>query len=254
MLATALPLGNWLPVAVAADAVKSAADAPLTLKPGQELPKGKWVDVMTPVDPDWDTVSGAWHRGNWDAISATWGQQGSELRVAPSLFQRIMLPVELEGSYELKAEFTRLTGANSIEIVFPIGKRSCMLNLAARRESLHGLSSIDGRDVADRGNPAVFRPAKLIDKQRYTVLIFRAAQEGNKAKIEAFLWTITRSFPGAAGKNRSDVGNQVGSAPKPLSPGTRPAIIPMSYITPRWFVPSAVKRGWPLLTSPPRST
>ena len=113
-----LLMGNGPLVALAAEAEKAAADAPLTLKPGQDLPAGKWVDVMTPADPEWDTVNGAWHRGAWDGLSGTWRSQGSELTAERSCYQRLMLPVKLEGSYDLKVEFTRRSDNSSVDILF----------------------------------------------------------------------------------------------------------------------------------------
>jgi serine/threonine protein kinase len=164
----------------------AAAAAALVLGPGKELPKGRWVDAMAAADPDWDTVSGAWHRGAWDGLSGTWRSQGTDLTVEQSNFQRIMLPVELEGSYELRVEFTRRAPPGTVDIVFPVGERACMLNLAAGLGAVHGLSLVNGRNACDRDNPAVWTPGKLIDLKRYSVLI--AVQlEGNKAKVDVSL-------------------------------------------------------------------
>ena len=152
----------------------AATPAPLLLKPGQELPKGKWVDALQSIDLQWDAVSGEWRR------------QGTDLAVAHSNFQRIMLPVELKGSYELKVDFTRFAGAYPILIVFPVGKRTCALDLAERWETVHGLSLIDGRNAYDRNNPAVWTPGKLVNSQRYPVLI-SVQIEGDMAKIDVSL-------------------------------------------------------------------
>jgi hypothetical protein len=174
------------PAIAAAAEAKAAVPPPLLLGPGEPLPEGKWVDVMTPVDPDWDTVSGAWHRGAWDGLSGTWRQQGTHLTVEHSNFQRIMLPVELEGSYELKVEFTRRSGNYGLPIVFPVGRRSCVLSLADRWDTLHGLSLVDGRKTEGHSNPAVYTPGKLVNLQRYGVLL--AVQlEGSRVKVDVSL-------------------------------------------------------------------
>jgi hypothetical protein len=211
-----LLLGICLHVAAAAESSKAPADGPLVLNPGQELPKGKWVDVMATVDPDWDAVSGAWRRGAWDGLSGTWRPQGSDLRATGRGFERIMLPVEIEGGYELKVEFSRLAGMSSVEIAFPIGKRNCMMSLAALQQSAHGLSRVNGRDVGDRDNPAIWRPGTLINNRRYSALI-SVRLEGDKAKVDVTL----DGHPIISWKGRQESLDvlPIWSLPKPYRPG-----------------------------------
>jgi len=176
------PLGHTASGAVGV----SAPPLPLVLALGQELPTGKWVDVMNAIDTDWDTVSGIWHRGTWDPLSGIWRPQGTELTAERSPFQRIMLPVELEGSYELKVEFTRLSLNNSVDIVFPIGNRDCMSALASVGETAHALSLVNGKDTVDPDNPTARRPGTLINGHRYCELI-SVRLEGDKAKVDVSL-------------------------------------------------------------------
>ena len=68
----------------------------LELKPGEALPRGKWVDVLQYVDPSWHTVSGEWRR------------EGTEIDIDPQPASRIILPIDMDGGYDLRAEFTRV--------------------------------------------------------------------------------------------------------------------------------------------------
>ena len=143
------------------------------VRPGKPLPQSEWVDVLREVDPQWDTVSGDWRR------------EGTQLATGPAPYSRIMLPVQLEGSYDLKVAFTRLQRDDrSATIVFPVGPRTCLLHLGAW--GIHGLELIDGRITGDRLNPATRRPGLLINGQRYTVLI-AVRLDGNQAKIDVTL-------------------------------------------------------------------
>ncbi len=152
-LAGAIPLGSRLPAADDPDGARTVAK---TIAPGQALPKSEWVDVLGAVDLDWDTVSGDWRR------------DGADVTTGPIPYSRIMLPVQLEGSYDLKAEFTRLQRDHrSATILFPVGRRTCLA--ASCAWSIHGLERIDGMITGDRLNPATRRPGLLINGQRYSV-------------------------------------------------------------------------------------
>ena len=157
----------------AADDAGGARTVAKTIGPGQALPKSEWVDVLGAVDLDWDTVSGDWRR------------DGADVTTGPIPYSRIMLPVELEGSYDLKAEFTRLQRDDrSATILFPVGRRTCLLHLGAW--SIHGLERIDGMITGDRLNPATRRPGLLINGQRYSVTL-AVRLDGGKAKIDVTL-------------------------------------------------------------------
>jgi hypothetical protein len=169
-----LAIGNW-PFFGQGEAAPpdNPPAAGKTVELGQPLPKSEWIDVLGRVDPQWDTVSGQWRR------------QGNDLAAGPEPFSRILLPVELEGGYDLSVEFTRHADRRwPTAIIFPVGSRSCMLYLDAW--SVHGLERIDGRMVENRLNPAVRRPGVLINGQKYSVAI-SVRIEGDRAEIDAKL-------------------------------------------------------------------
>ena len=129
------------------------------LKSSDTLPRGKWVEILPLVDLSWHTVSGQWHR------------EKRSLVADPQPLSRTMLPIEINGDYDLSAEFTRTHGDNSITVMIPVGQRTCQLTLAGGRPAVHGLDLIDGRSVCEPENPAVFRPGSLVNDRRYRVLI-----------------------------------------------------------------------------------
>lgn len=148
----------------------AAERAAVKLKPGDALPRNRWVDALAYVDPDWDVVSGDWRR------------EEDGLTTEPSKMSRVMLPFEIHGDYDLEAEFTRTTGEGSVSIVIPVGERACQLTLAGWWQMMHALWRIDGRDPRDHDNPAKFRPGKLVNERAYRAFI-SVRTEGDDATI-----------------------------------------------------------------------
>ncbi len=175
-LAICLSLGLGIAAGRSLAAIDDAGEATAeatTVGFGDELPGGEWVDLLQPVDVDWDTVSGEWRR------------LGTDLATAPIPYSRVLLPAQLEAGYDLKVDFTRLhRDDRSATIVFPVGARTCLLHLGAW--SIHGLERIDGMITGDRLNPATRRPGLLVNGQRYTVTI-SVRQDGDQVAIDVTL-------------------------------------------------------------------
>jgi len=104
-------------------------------------------------------------------VSGEWRREGSDIAVDPHPMSRITLPLEINGDYDLRAEFTRTTSDKSVNIVIPVGQRACQLTLAGWEQSVHGLGLIDGHGAREPENPAAFRPGNLVNERRYRVLI-----------------------------------------------------------------------------------
>ena len=79
-----------------------------------------------------------------------------------------MLPVKVEGEYDLRATFTRQEG-DDVLVGLPVGSHDCTLGLGCWNGSVHGLGKIDGQD-ADH-NPATRRPGKLNNGEQYHILV-----------------------------------------------------------------------------------
>lgn len=140
------------------------------------VPKGKWLDVLPFVELKKDRVKGNWSRGR-DGVLAMDGWHS-----------RIQLPVQIEGDYDLEIDFTRIAvgGSNSVNVIFPVGQRTCGLVLAGWGGQVHGLQMVDGREPTDERNPASVRPGTLVNGQRYSVRI-AVRTDGEDVFIEATL-------------------------------------------------------------------
>ncbi|KKK64403.1 hypothetical protein LCGC14_2984540, partial [marine sediment metagenome] len=112
----------------------------LIVVPGEDLPQGEWVNLLASVDAEEDRV-----RGDWRFVNNQLTNAGQE-------FSRLMLPVSLEGSYDLMTEFVRLSGKDTVCLVLPVGQRACRLCLSGRQGAVHGLENIDGRQINDALN------------------------------------------------------------------------------------------------------
>ena len=77
---------------------------------GEAVPAGEWIDLSANVDLGRDSVHGEWQR-EADALKL----------VNPDAFARLMLPVIVDGSYELDIEVTRNSGVEGIGAKLPVG-------------------------------------------------------------------------------------------------------------------------------------
>jgi len=148
-----------------------------------DLPRGKPVDLLRTMDLNRDCVFGEWRReGTALSVAAKdWftGGTGSGAR--------IMLPVSIDGSYDLEIEFTRESGSDAAHIIFPVGSSACMLALGSFQDTIIGLGLVDGRDTGD--NATTIRPGSLTNGKRYAVQI--------NVRAEAQAATIDVAIDGA---------------------------------------------------------
>lgn len=141
-----------------------------------ELPNGKTIDLLEMVKLPEHGLVGTWERKAETVI----GQSSPDAR--------FIVPVAIQGSYELNCEFTRQTGADAVLVVFPIGSSSCSVLLSAWGGICHGLQMVDGRDVKDQREitGAVLRPGNLTNGQRYKLQI-DVSQYADQATIAVAL-------------------------------------------------------------------
>jgi len=126
------------------------------LTTGSQFPQGQWVDVLKGVDLDWDSAKGSWKRSAGAVLAE------------PEESSRLLLPVVVEGGYDLEVKFTRTTGNGDVQVFLPANSAVCHLALSAYDERLHALAEIDGQFPKD--NPTVRRPGTLTNGRQYTVL------------------------------------------------------------------------------------
>jgi WD40 repeat protein len=127
---------------------------PVAVKPGDDLPVGQWADVLPQVDLETARIMGGWRR------------EGAKFKAFGADPSTIMLPVLLEGEYDLEVEYTPISGANNVAIALPVGHQHCQLSLSGVH-NVDGLSMIDGKNAPD--NPT--RKASTLENgRRYRVL------------------------------------------------------------------------------------
>ena len=158
--------------ATQASTPEKAQGAVAVARPSAEetLPLNRLVDILPKVDLDRDTVNGAWTKNGVSIANAACGS-------------RIMLPVQVEGEYDLRATFTRQEG-DDIFIQLPVGSHDCTLCLGCWRGDVHGLATIDGRDA--NNNPTTRRPGKLNNGEQYSVFV-KVRLPSQAASVEVLL-------------------------------------------------------------------
>jgi hypothetical protein len=133
--------------------------------------RGRSIDVLKLVDVARDHVGGNWSRHGSEIIcdGGAGGAGG-----AP----RIVLPVVLDGGYDLEVDFTRSSGAAPIHTIFQVGRQSCGLTLNSGIYS--GFDSIDGKTFYQYfRNPYASTGASLQNGHKYQEIInVRLAKNG----------------------------------------------------------------------------
>jgi WD40 repeat protein len=141
-----------------AEKAPGAATAPPSPSAPETLPLNRLVDILPKVDLERDTVSGAWTKNDAGVASTVWGSS-------------IMLPVEVDGDYDLIVMFTRHRsnhyGSKTCPcVIFPVAAKKCALVLS-EGDQFTGLEMIDGNSAGS--GPATTRDKMLVNEQRYNV-------------------------------------------------------------------------------------
>ena len=115
-------------------------------------------DLLRWVDPSQDTVAGQW---KW---------VGTKLQMQQTECGHILLPVAVEGSYELHFQFCRLTGDGGIRTCIPVGQCKACVVLATRGRGdtwLSGIGNIKGERA--RSNETTVRTLRIRNNVLYNV-------------------------------------------------------------------------------------
>ena len=138
------------------------------------FPQGQWVDVLDMVDLSRHAVVGEWVRRG-DEIATT-------KRVPRS---RVMIPVVLDGSYDLELRYT--SGSGSITgLVLPVGQGACKLIVGGYNGSTSGLELVDGKAANQNASTAMHGKIPLGQKHR---LELHVQVFGDRAIVEVDLDT-----------------------------------------------------------------
>ncbi len=162
-----------------ADAAATAAT-----RPKEPAARVGWIDLLELVNIERDRVSG------------TWTKEGNSLAVANG--GKLMLPVLVEGSYQLEVEFTRVRGDSDVNIILPVGSRQCMMMFSGWSGTASGLEMIDGSRASS--NPTTVKPGTMTNGRRYRVWM-PIVVGGEAAGLEVLV--DGRSYTRWAGKQAS---------------------------------------------------
>lgn len=133
----------------------STASNPEPTQPGAR-PEPKWTSLLD-FDPAKQSIGGNW----------TMTKDG--LHVAPVLAARIAIPATVPAEYDLRVEFTRHTGSQSIGAVIVQNGRKAVFELDAWNKNLGGFQNVGGRTLID--NPTRREGVRLNNGRRYTMLV-----------------------------------------------------------------------------------
>ncbi len=119
------------------------------------------VDVLSHVNVARDQVVGEWRKDS----------AGVSLARSPRSFTActLMLPVVVNGEYDLAMSFTRLSGDDCVCTILPVGSHVCMLSLSPFGGQCSGLELIDDEDAGH--NSTTIRPGTLTNGKKYGLLI-----------------------------------------------------------------------------------
>lgn len=196
------------------------------------LPAGQWIDVLSQVVPERDSVAGAWHRDN------------GAVRTLGEPFSRLLLPVCVHGAYALEVEFIRYSAGDAqgnVEVFLPVGMTACAVSLSGynevpgRPDRVHGLSRVGGYTPGEdsRGaNPTARYPGRLENDRPHRLAIEVRPQGQSVVRIEARL-------DGQAVVDWSGSPQQLDlhpswRLPEPLRPGLGAASNPVAFTAVRF--------------------
>lgn len=146
--------------------LRQAVESELAQVPGE----GGWRDLLVLADVEKHAMAGEWLK-----------EKGT-LRVKPSEFGQIALPMSPEGSYELRVVWQRTEGQDGVVIGFPAGKSRCNLNIGGWGNTVTGLETVNGIGADGQQDPnlAVGRGVENGKFQDYRI---RVEPDGAKVKI-----------------------------------------------------------------------
>lgn len=205
------------------------------------LPAGLWIDLLSQLAPERDTVAGAWH------------VEAGSARALGEPFSRLLLPMCVHGSYDLEVEFTRYSAGDAqgnVEVFLPVGMTACAVSLSGsnevpgRPDRVHGLSRVRGYTPGeDSGgaNPTARYPGTLENDRPHHLAVEVRLEGESRVRIRARL-------DGQAVVEWSGPCDQLDVHPswrlsEPLRPGVGAASNPVVFSAVRFRLVSGV--AWP---------
>ncbi len=142
-----------------------------------ELKPGEWHDLLAMVKLPDHMVTGNWKQ-------SPKGKLSSDPYISPAA----MIPVVIDGSYELDLEFARMGGSESVSITIPVGAGRTSVVTSGWAGKFHGLACVDGVQLPqlDPDSGAVTAPGPL-ETLRRNRLHIEVDVKNNEGHLQAVL-------------------------------------------------------------------
>ena len=167
-VAACLMILGGLGVTLARLDVWTAPESPARSAASPITPADGHVDLLSHFDLARDTVAGQWSIEDDELVHPA----------EPSGFGRLMLPVEVEGSYILTVAFTRAGGTPAFALILPVGERQTALTIDGRGRMQAGRGPLDARAADQQPTPPL-----AIENDRAHVLSVRVVHQANEAQV-----------------------------------------------------------------------
>jgi serine/threonine protein kinase len=120
------------------------------------------------------------------AVLGKWQRQGSAIACEPAFNARLMVPVAVTGSYQLKMSFTRRSNTESVGVILPVGETTCALLIDCWAGTITGLDTVDGqRPDRHLGTSSAVRQKNPLENGILHELEVTVSQQGQIAAIQA---------------------------------------------------------------------
>lgn len=143
----------------------------------QGLSPGKWHDLLAMVKLPDHVVCGNWKQSPKGMLSSD-----------PSVMPAVMIPVIIDGGYELDLEYARMSGKESVSITVPVGAGRTSVVTSGWGGKFHGLIEVDRVPLPelDSDSGAVTSPGTLENLRRNRLHI-DVDVKNNEGHIQAVL-------------------------------------------------------------------
>ncbi len=133
-----------------------------------------WIDILPRVDLQRDRVAGDWET------------TGKAVTVNKAPWPKLMLPVKIDGDYDLLLRFTRYAGSDTLYVILPVESHFCAVVLSSWAGGWSALELVDGQESKNNNNPTLRQPSTLTNGREYTLLV-KVRQQNQMVAIEALL-------------------------------------------------------------------
>ncbi|MBC8117371.1 MAG: hypothetical protein H7062_23485, partial [Candidatus Saccharimonas sp.] len=127
-----------------------------------------WIGSVIAADPTWQPLLAEIDPAK-NGVAGEWSKSGEALTVTAVPRARLALPVAPTGEYDIRINFTRRTGRNSVGLIVVHGGRQVAFEVDGWGTHLAGFQNIDGRSFQE--NATRRENVSLDNGKRYTMTV-----------------------------------------------------------------------------------